>query len=422
MSWLFNPFTGNLDLAGAGSATSPGGSDTQLQFNDGGSFGGATGLLWDKTTGTLTVSGAPLVLSGNISAASWGLNGLKLKGGGSTLTDTSGAGTVATGATNVLGGNTIAATNTRTITDYYTAYINTATAGTNVTLTNKWALGLGGSLQIAAGTFTAAQSALDISQTWNNAGVTFTGLKFNVTDTASSASSLLMDLQVGGSSKFKFDKAGFYSIGTGSAAAIIGSTGVVALQTQANNNGFLFTYTYGFLNRSDNCIGWTNSTTPATNAAPETAIYRDAANTIAQRNSTNAQENRIYATHTSATNYQRCSIKTGKTTLSNVTGASVTATGLIPAGALLIGVTSRVNTTCTTATGYTVGTAGDTDLWGVASAVSAGTATGSANFTAAGASGLFTAATDVVVTPTGGNFDGTGVIELAVHYLLTEAD
>lgn len=221
MSWSLNPFTGNLDLAGAGSATSPGGLDTQLQFNDSGSFGGASGLLWDETAGTLTISGAPLALSGNISAASWGLNGLKLKGGGSTLTDTSAAGTVATGATNVLGGNTIAATNARTITDYYTTYINTATAGTNVTLTNKWALGLAGAAQVAAGTFTAAQPALDITQTWNNAGVTFTGLKFSVTDTASSASSLLMDLQIGGASRLKLSKSGQFATAGGTASGAV---------------------------------------------------------------------------------------------------------------------------------------------------------------------------------------------------------
>lgn len=193
---------------GGGTAGNPGGSDTQVQFNDGGSFAGATGLTFAKTTEKLSLSGVQLALTGNISAASWGLTGLKLQGGTSTLTDTSAAGTVATGATNVLGGNTIAASNARTITDYYSAYINPPTAGTNVTLTNKWALGLAGAQVIAAGTFTTAQSALDITQTWNNGSTVFTGLKLNITDTTSSAASLLADLQVGGISKFKVDKIG----------------------------------------------------------------------------------------------------------------------------------------------------------------------------------------------------------------------
>lgn len=58
------------------------------------------------------------------------------------------------------------------------------------------------------GTITAAQPTLDSSVTWNNSGVTFTGWKFNVTDTASASGSLLADLQVGGASKFVVTKAG----------------------------------------------------------------------------------------------------------------------------------------------------------------------------------------------------------------------
>jgi hypothetical protein len=44
--------------------------------------------------------------------------------------------------------------------------------------------------------------------TWNAGATTFTAIKMNVTDTASAAGSLLMDLQVGGSSKFNVTKAG----------------------------------------------------------------------------------------------------------------------------------------------------------------------------------------------------------------------
>ncbi len=56
-------------------------------------------------------------------------------------------------------------------------------------------------------TGTAADSLLDLSGTWNTTG-TPTALKLNVTDTASNASSLLMDLQVGGSSRFSVRKDG----------------------------------------------------------------------------------------------------------------------------------------------------------------------------------------------------------------------
>lgn len=60
---------------------------------------------------------------------------------------------------------------------------------------------------LSAGSGSLAGSLLDLAQTWNTSG-TPTALKLNVTDTASNASSLLVDLQVGGTSKFKVDKAG----------------------------------------------------------------------------------------------------------------------------------------------------------------------------------------------------------------------
>jgi hypothetical protein len=63
-----------------------------------------------------------------------------------------------------------------------------------------------------------ATSLLDLATTWNTTG-TPTALKLNVTDTDSNASSLLMDLQVGGVSKLALLKSGNLGIGTASPAA-----------------------------------------------------------------------------------------------------------------------------------------------------------------------------------------------------------
>lgn len=49
---------------------------------------------------------------------------------------------------------------------------------------------------------------LDIAETWNNSATTFTAIKTNITNSASSASSLLMDLQVNNITKFKVSKTG----------------------------------------------------------------------------------------------------------------------------------------------------------------------------------------------------------------------
>jgi len=54
---------------GGGGSTLPGGSDTQVQFNDAGAFGGDSGLTFNKTTDTLNVAGG-LNLTGSLFASS----------------------------------------------------------------------------------------------------------------------------------------------------------------------------------------------------------------------------------------------------------------------------------------------------------------------------------------------------------------
>lgn len=51
------------ELARSFASSAPGGSDTQVQFNDSSAFGGDAGLVYNKTTDTLTLAG-PLVISG----------------------------------------------------------------------------------------------------------------------------------------------------------------------------------------------------------------------------------------------------------------------------------------------------------------------------------------------------------------------
>jgi hypothetical protein len=56
----------------------------------------------------------------------------------------------------------------------------------------------------------------DLSDTWADGATTFTAIKMSVTDSASAAASLLMDLQVGGVSAFSVDKAARASFGSAS--------------------------------------------------------------------------------------------------------------------------------------------------------------------------------------------------------------
>lgn len=86
--------------------------------------------------------------------------------------------------------------------------ISSANLATEDLRVDAGAVTVGGKLLINRGTITAASPAIDVTSTWNNAAVAFTSFKYNITDTASSAASLLMDLQVGSASKFAVDKLG----------------------------------------------------------------------------------------------------------------------------------------------------------------------------------------------------------------------
>jgi hypothetical protein len=69
---------------------------------------------------------------------------------------------------------------------------------------------------VTGGTTTTDNPIITGTQTWNDAGVTFTGYKINITSTASAAASKLVDWQVGGTSMFSVNKAGDITMGNGS--------------------------------------------------------------------------------------------------------------------------------------------------------------------------------------------------------------
>lgn len=157
----------------------------------------------------------------------------------------------------------------------------------------------------------------DLADVWAASGTTFTGIKLNVTDTASAAGSLLMDLQVGGVSKFKADKTANIGI-SGSV-----NTGAISLLSSANytmtfdagsqavffavNNtsaGTAAISALGIRVGATSIFGWTSIANRADGTADLT-LFRDAANTLAQRNGVNAQAFNLYNTYTDASNYER---------------------------------------------------------------------------------------------------------------------
>lgn len=72
----------------------------------------------------------------------------------------------------------------------------------------------------------------DLTDTWDDASTEFTSIKMNVTDTNSDAASKLMDLQVGGTSKFTIDKSGTITVG-GVSGGVPSGTKQLFVQTAA---------------------------------------------------------------------------------------------------------------------------------------------------------------------------------------------
>lgn len=145
----------------------------------------------------------------------------------------------------------------------------------------------------------------DMAQTWNNGATTFSGIKLNVTDTASAAASNLMDLQVGGSSRFRATRDGHLVSGAGN------TTGAVMNLFVGSRLAFEY---YGGTSWGEQpfnirATGGLAIVQGYLRLLGDVHLHRDAANTLAQRNGANAQAFNIYNTYTDASNYERGFIK-----------------------------------------------------------------------------------------------------------------
>jgi len=213
-------------------ASSPGGSDTQVQFNDGGSFGGDAGLTFNKTSKSITLGGA---------------------------------------------------------------------------------------------TVTTSSPVIDAAQTWNAVGTTFTGLKFNATDTASASGSLLMDLQVGGASRLNVTKAGAVT----ASGQFNSATG---FRSSANSGGISVTengslvgiYSNNTIQAYLNGASWAFGSTITFNWSSGSASSGSVDLTLRRRGAANLQ---LGAADAAAPVAQTLSVQSVVAGTTNTAGANLTITG-----------------------------------------------------------------------------------------------
>jgi len=183
-------------------------------------------------------------------------------------------------------------------------------------------------LTFGGATVTTSNPILNLSQTWNAAGVAFTGLLFSVTNTASATGSFLFDFQYDAESYFSFEPNINYlkiGVGTGNPILRFGQTG-----TYENALFFGAPSTTGFSATAGGFFGWYSADVGQTAVASVTTrLYRDADYIVAQRNGTNAQTLRVYNTYTDASNYER-GVFDWTTTANTLTiGAQATGTGAL---------------------------------------------------------------------------------------------
>jgi hypothetical protein len=203
-----------------------------------------------------------------------------------------------------------------------TDIVNIGPYGTSTLVTSGTSVGIGTAAPISklhivdralAATGGLSGSILNLEQTWNTSG-TPTAIKLNVTDTASNANSLLMDLEVSGLNRFSISKNGLTTIGAPDTAVPFH---LIKLVKQYGDCGF----TVGGGARLDilsygNAVASFFSSSGGAAIAGDTfrigtnlLLNRDADNIFAQRNGVNPQTFRLYNTYTSGTHFERLNLR-----------------------------------------------------------------------------------------------------------------
>jgi hypothetical protein len=287
--------------ASTSSIPTPGGSNGCLTFNDGGTFGGDVDLTYNKTTNLLTSKGDILLDDGGSFTTTLqtvtatanrtisfpdATGTVALVGGssGQVLVNTNGAvGGLSTLTADGSGNLTLSA---RLINAF-----NAAASAPAKLFSGTWFTG---------GTSTTTKPHLLIEPagtTSNNFSTAGTG--FAVNGPAGFGGDLAW-FGVGGQSRITLNSAG-----TVGCVSLIATTG--AFVNLQNNGGGYQINSNGRINL--NAIGSLCWALDVFNGNPDLIVLRDAANTLAQRNGTNAQTVRIYNTFTSATNFERAKVE-----------------------------------------------------------------------------------------------------------------
>lgn len=260
---------------GGGGGGTPGGANGSVQFNNGGAFGGFGN--YNSGTSVLTLPGDLIFSADN--ADDIGASGA-----------------------------------TRPRTGYFGTSVVTPLA-TILAAANANAIAVTGYSLTGANT----QPMLSLAGTWNTSG-TPTAIDLNITDTASNAASLLMNLRVGVSSMFEVRKNGIANLAglsVGAASSAFGSLNQISLWQAGIQRIALIGSTQGINLQSAIGIRW--SSTNSSQGSVDTSIFRNAAG-IVEVSDGNAGTFRDIKVRTAFTN-NAASLVSTNTALTDFAGA-----------------------------------------------------------------------------------------------------
>ena len=213
------------------------GSDTQVQFNDTGVLSGDTGLTFDATTNELTVG---------VSNADPGTATVK----GDLNLDSGG--------------------NFSTTIQSVTPTANRTISFPDKTGTVGLVSGATGNIQYNNAGQLAGTSDFNVDLNWTNASVNYTGLKINVTNTASDPSSRYIKFDVNNTNEIEFYESGIFKRLYVRSASLI-----------CNAAGAQFDNVFGGVRiNSNKAVNWNNQANTL-GGAPDCGLKRDSAGVIA---------------------------------------------------------------------------------------------------------------------------------------------
>lgn len=356
-----------LSSTGGGGGGTPGGSDTQIQFNDGGAFGGDVDLTYNKTTNLLTTKGD-----------------VRLDDGGSFTTTIQCVSATANrtisypDATGTLA--LVAGSSGSLIQNLNGAYAGvstlTADGSGNITLTGRWTNSTNGAQSLSptqltgawygttgnntpAATGATAYPAFYISPTGTSFGTDWstggTGLGVNA---PSGFAGNLLDLRLNGSARAgAYSNGGVYGVSFSCMLPGFAQDGNAPTFWRKTSGEFYYgtqnLSAYGYIGANisistGGAYSWGIS-------SEDLFLRRDAANTLAQRNGTNAQTFRCYGTYTDASNYVRAALSSTSTAVTLAAETAGTGADDIPLNLTAAGTgTVKINSVAEVAVSSTV--------------------------------------------------------------------